>query len=134
MPFTVNVRGEPCPYKMARIKKLLVVDKDALLDALGAGLGVDQSLENRENVAAILNQARENVAKSRLALCFAMPFQQHFLRHFDIATKLFRGMSAQEQTVEKRRLPLWEVEVVLRFFGPVRGGWQRRIGFRLHMV
>ena len=131
--FRVNVLGKPCPYKIT-LQKLICCGEDILLDALGAGLGVDQSLKNSEDVATIFNQPREYVAKSRLALCLAMPFQQHLLRHFDVATKLFRGMPTQEQSIEKRRLPLWEVEIVLRLIGPMSGGWKRRVGFGLHMV
>src|SRR5579872_6770388 len=111
----------PCAYP-SRTSKINLRGVDFLLDALGAGLGADQSLEDRENVATIFNQTREDVAKSRLALCVAMPFQQHFLWNFDVAAKFFCGMSAQEQSIKKRRLPLREVEVVVRLFGRVSGG------------
>ena len=104
-----------------------------LLDALRPGFGVDQSLENSENVAAIFNQAREDVAKRRLALGFAMPFQQHLLWNFDVSTKFFRRMPTQEKSIEESRLSLREVEVVLRFFGRVSSRWKRRIGFSLHL-
>src|ERR1700730_13131896 len=105
-----------------------------LLDALGAGFGIDQSLKNSENVAAVFNQARENVAKSRLALRLAMPFQQHFLRNFDVPAKLLRRMSAQKQPVEKSRFALWEVEIMLRLTCRMSGGWKRRVGFGLHIL
>jgi hypothetical protein len=110
------------------------VDGNILLDALGAGFGVDQSFKYSENMAAIFNQPREYIAKSRLALCLAMPFQQHLLRDFDVAAKFFRGMPAQEQSIEKSRLALWEVKIVLRLIGPMSRGWKRRVGFGLHMV
>jgi len=106
--------------------------QELLLHALRAGLGVDQSFKNGQNVAAVFHQAGKDVAQSRLALRFAMPFQEHFLRNFNVAAKLFRGVSPQEQSVKKRRLPLREVEVMLRFFGRMSGGWQRRVGLRLH--
>jgi hypothetical protein len=116
------------------LEKITRRGEDFLLDALGAGFGVDQSFKYSENVPAVFNQAREYVAKSRFALCLAMPFQQHLLRNFDVAAKFFRGMSAQEQSIKKSRLALWEVEIVLRLIGPMSRGWKRRVGFGLHMV
>jgi hypothetical protein len=133
--FRVNVLRERDDVPLQSLSsKIIRCGEDFLLDALGTGFGVDQSFKNSENVAAVFNEAREYVAKIRLALCLAMPFQQHFLRHFDVPAKFFRGMSAQEQSIEKRRLPLREVEIVLRFIGRVSGRWKRRVGFGLHMI
>ena len=88
-----------------------------LLHALGARFGVDQGLENGENVAAVIDHAGEDVAQRGVALGFAMPLEQHRGRNLDIPAKLFGGMPAQEQAVEEGRLPLREVEVVLGFVG-----------------
>ena len=93
-----------------------------LLHALGARFGVNQRLENGQNVAAVIDHAREDIAQRRVALGFAMPLQQHRGRNLDIPAKLFGGMSAQEQAVKESRLPLREVEVVLGFLRRVGGG------------
>jgi len=103
-----------------------------LLHALGAGFGVDQGFKNGEHVAAVIDHAREDITQHGFTLGLAMPFEQHRLRNFDIASELFGGVSAQEQSVEEGRLPLREVEVVLGFFGRVDCGWERRVGFSLH--
>jgi len=70
-------------------KKLSCSGAEALLHALGAGLGVDQSLEDGEHVAAVFDQSSEHVAKGRLALGLAMPFEQHRLWNFNVAAELF---------------------------------------------
>ena len=103
-----------------------------LLHALRAGLGVDQSFKDSKHVAAVFDQASEDIAKTRLALGLAMPFNQHRLRNLDVPAQLFGGMPPKEQAVEEGRLPLREVEIVLGLFGRVRRGWKRRVGVGLH--
>src|SRR6266852_4662573 len=63
-------------------------------------------------MAAVLHDARQNIAQAGLAFGFAMPFDQHGRRHLDVAAKLLCRMTAQEQSVEKCRFALREVEVV----------------------
>ena len=103
-----------------------------LLHALGAGFGVDERLENRENVPAVIDHAGEDVAQRGIALGFPMPLQEHRGRNFDVAAQLFSGMPPKEQPVEEGRLPLREVEIVLGVFGGVRRGLRGRVGFSLH--
>ena len=95
---------------------------EILLHALGARFGVDQSFEDGEHVPAVFHHAGEDIAQRGFALGLAMPFEQHRGRNFDVAAKLFGGVSAQEQAVEEGRFPLRVVEVVLGFLRP---GWPR---------
>jgi len=87
---------------------------DVLLHALGARFGIDENIENGQNVTAKIEHAREDVSQRRVALGFAVPLQQHRRWDFDIPPKLFRGMSPQEQAVEEGRFPLREIEIVPR--------------------
>jgi hypothetical protein len=104
----------------------------SLLHALGARFGVDQGFKDGENVATVIDHAREDIPQQGLALGLAVPFEQHRWRDFDVAPELFGGVPAQEQAVEEGRLALREVKIVLGFFGSVNRGWERRIGFNLH--
>jgi len=123
----------PCPYyrglRLSRMESI-----EILLHALGARLGVNQSLKNGQNMTAVIDHAAEKIAESRVALGLPMPFQEHGLRDFDVPPKLCGGVPAQEQAVEEGRLPLWEVEVVLSLFGRIGLCWERRVGFGLHLV
>jgi hypothetical protein len=65
-----------------------------LLHALGARFGVDEGLENGQDVAAVIDHTGEDVAQRGIVLGFAMPFQQHCGRHFDIPAQLFGGMTS----------------------------------------
>ena len=103
-----------------------------LLHALGAGLDVDQSFEDGEDVAAVFGHAGEDIAQGGFALGLTMPFEQHRLRNFNIAAEFFGGVAAQEQAVEEGRLPLRVVKVVLGLFDRVGRGWKCRVGFSLH--
>ena len=103
-----------------------------LLHALGARFGVDQSLEEGEDVAAVFDHARENVAQRGFALRLAVPFEQHRLRNFDVPAKLFGGVPAQEQAVEECCFPLRKVEIVQGLVDRVICGWKRRVGVGLH--
>jgi hypothetical protein len=86
-----------------------------LLYAVVLNVRADQSIENCQDVSAVFHHTREDIAQFRLAFRLAVPFGQNHRRHFNISTELFRGMAAQEQTVEKRGFSLWEVEVVHDF-------------------
>ena len=103
-----------------------------LLHALGSRFGVDQSLEDGEDVASVFDHARENVAQRGFALRLAVPFEQHRLRNFDVPAKLFGGVAAQEQAVEEGRFPLRKVEIVLALVSRVICGRKRRVGVGLH--
>src|SRR3984893_5623706 len=107
--------------------------KDLLLYALGAGLGIDQSLKDREHMTAVFDQAREDIAKGRLAFGLAMPFEEHRLGNFNVAAEFFGRVPAQEQAVKEGRLPLREVEIVLRLLSHVGCGWDGRVCVSLHL-
>jgi len=49
--------------------------------------------------------------KLRLAFGFAVPFGQNRGWNFNVLAKLVRGMPTQEQSVEKRRFPLWILQI-----------------------
>jgi len=107
-------------------------ESGVLLHALGARFGVNQSLKNSQNMTPVIDHAAEEVAESWVALRLTMPLQEHCGRDCDVSPKLFGGVPPQEQTVEEGSLPLWEVEIVLSFFGRIRLSGQRRVGFSLH--
>ena len=88
-----------------------------LLDALLLPVPADKSVEDCEDVTTVFNHARENVAQARLAFGFAVPFCQDRGWNLDIATQLFGGMAAEEETVEKRGFPLRDIEVQRDFRG-----------------
>ena len=72
-----------------------------LLHALGARFGVNQDLEDGQNVPAIFHHSSEHIAHHGLTLGLAVPLQQNRLGHFNVAAKLLGGMPAQEQAVEE---------------------------------
>ena len=78
----------------------------ALLKAVILEFAADQGVEDGKNMAAVFKHARENVAKLGLTLCVAMPPGENGGWNFNVLTQFFRGMPAQEQTVEKCRFPL----------------------------
>jgi hypothetical protein len=133
------MNGLPCPYTMTRLcmhlmwKKLNFCWEDLLLQALGAGLGVDQSLKDGEHMTAVFDQAREDIAKGRLAFGLAMPFEEDCLRNFNVAAEFFGRVPAQEQAVKESRLPLREVEVVLGLLSHVGCGGDGRVCVSLHL-
>jgi hypothetical protein len=133
MPFTEKLLCEPCPCSDLFWKKLNCCGEDVLLQALGAGLSVDQGLKDGEHVTAVFDQAREDIAKGRLAFGLAMPFEEHRLRNFNIAAEFFGRVPAQEQAVKEGRLPLREVEIVQRFLSHVGCGWDGRVCVSLHL-
>ena len=85
--------------------------KADLLNALFLSVPTNQGIEDRQDVAAVFDHAVEYVAKFGIALGVAVPLDHHGLRHFDVAAQLLRRMATQEQTIEKRRLPLRKREV-----------------------
>src|SRR6476646_3412253 len=86
-----------------------------LLYAVVLNVRADQSIEDCQDVSAVFHHTREDIAQFRLAFRLAVPFGQNHRRHFNISTELFRGMAAQEQTVEKRGFSLRKVKVVHDF-------------------
>jgi uncharacterized protein (DUF697 family) len=89
----------------------------SLLDALWANVRTDEGIEDGQDVAAIIHHARKNIAKLRIALGLAVPFDEYRLRHFDVSPQLLRGIATQKQAVEKGRLTLREVKIVNDFGG-----------------
>src|ERR1700740_1981010 len=82
-----------------------------LLHALLLAVPTNQRIEDSEDVAAVFDHARENVAQARLAFRFAMPLGQHRRRHFDVPAQLLGRMPAKEKSVEKSRFALRKIEV-----------------------
>jgi hypothetical protein len=87
------------------------------LNALLLAVPADERIEDREDVAAVFNHARENVAEFRLALGFAMPLGEDRGRHFNISAQLLGGMAAKEEAVEKGGFALRKIEVQRDFGG-----------------
>src|SRR5208282_5908458 len=88
-----------------------------LLHAVVVNVGANQRIEDRQDVPAVLQHAREDVAQLRLAFRFFVPFGENQSRHFDVLTELFRGMAAQKEAVEESGFALREVKVVNDFRG-----------------
>src|SRR6266478_7279649 len=65
----------------------------------------------------VINHAREDGAKLRVAFCLAVPLGEHRCAYFDVLPQLVRGMAAQEETIEKCRFPLRKVEIMHDFGG-----------------
>jgi hypothetical protein len=84
-------------------------------------------------MTAVFDQAREHIAKGRLAFGLAMPFEEHRLRNFNIAAEFFGRVPAQKQAVKEGRLPLREVEIVLGLLSQVGCGWDGRVCVSLHL-
>src|SRR5260370_35531680 len=84
-------------------------------------------------MAEVLDHPGKDITQRRLALGLAMPFQQNRLWNFNVAAEFLCGMPAQEQAVEKGRLPLREVKVVLGVVGNVGCGWKRRVCVSVHL-
>jgi hypothetical protein len=78
----------------------------------------DQGVENGQHVAPVFHHPRKDAAELRFALGIFVPFGQNCGRNFDVATQLFRGMPAKEQTVEERGFALRKCEIRNHF------GWQ----------
>ena len=94
-----------------------------LLNALLRPVPTDQAIEDGQNVTAIIDHAREDVAELRVMLRFAVPLRKNRGGNFDVAAELFGRMAAQEKAIENCRLPLWKVEVMNDFGGNEL--WQR---------
>jgi 23S rRNA G2445 N2-methylase RlmL len=76
-----------------------------------APVRTDQGIEDGQHVATVLNHAGKDATKLRLAFRILMPLGEHRCRDFDVAAELFRGMSAQEQTVKEGRFALRKSEI-----------------------
>ncbi len=79
-----------------------------LLNALGVAVRTHQDIEDGQDVTAVIHHARKNITKLRVAFCLAVPFGKDNRGHFDVSPQLVRGMTAQEQAVEKGGLTLRE--------------------------
>src|SRR6266513_1250064 len=88
-----------------------------LLNALRVTVRTHQDIEDGQDVTAVIHHARKNITKLRVAFCLAVPFGKDNRGYFDVSPQLVRGMTAQEQAVEKGGLTLREVEIVLDFGG-----------------
>jgi hypothetical protein len=88
-----------------------------LLNALGVAVRTHEGIEDGQDVTAVIHHALKNITKLRVAFCLAVPFGKDHRRHFDVSPQLVRGMTAQEQAVEKGSLTLREVEIVHHFGG-----------------
>jgi hypothetical protein len=74
-------------------------------------VGADQGVEDGQDVPAIFDHAGKDAAKLRLALGVLVPLSENSRGNLDIATQLFRGMSAKEQAVKESGLALGKSEV-----------------------
>src|SRR5260370_38016346 len=92
-------------------------EKKTSLNALRVTVGTHQGIEDSKDVTAVIHHARKNVAKLRGAFCLAVPLGEHRCRHLAVLPQFFRGIAAPEQTVEKCRFPLPEVEIMHDFAG-----------------
>ena len=87
----------------------------SLLNALWLRVRTNEGVENSQNVAAVIHHARKDVAKLRIAFCFAMPLGEDDRRHFDVSPQFVRRMAPQEQPVKKSGLTLRKVEIMHDF-------------------
>lgn len=74
-------------------------------------IGTDQRIKNCQNVPAILDHAREDVAEMRFALRVLVPLGENRRRNRNVAAEFFRGMPTQEQTVKESRFALRKCEI-----------------------
>ncbi len=77
-----------------------------LLNESWLSLLADKGLENRQDVAAVLDHAIEDVTQTRLALRLAVPAGQDCGGNLDVAAQLLGGVTTQEKAVKERRLAL----------------------------
>jgi len=84
---------------------------------LGMAVRPYEGIENGQDVTAVIHHARENITKLRVAFCLAVPFGEDHRGHFDVSPQLVRGMTTQEEAVEKSGLALREVEIMHDFGG-----------------
>ena len=87
------------------------------MDALLLAVPADERVKDGEDVAAVFDHTRENVAQLRLAFCLAMPLGEDRRRDFDVAPQLLDRMATQEEAVEKGGFPLRKIEVQRDFGG-----------------
>jgi hypothetical protein len=87
----------------------------ALLKFLRCSVVAEEILENRQNILPVADNALQQRAKLRLAHRLAIPLGQDSRRNSDIAPELIGRMSAKEETVEKGRLALRELEFLQGF-------------------
>ena len=71
----------------------------------------NQGVKNGQHMPSIFDHAGEYVAEVRLAFRVFMPLGEDRSGNFDVATQLFRGVTTQEQAVEKRRLALRKFQI-----------------------
>ena len=83
-----------------------------LLNALGLAIRTHQGIKNGQHVAPIIHHARKNITELRVVLRFAVPFGEDRRGDLDVPSQLIRRITAQEEAIEKRGFPLWEVEIV----------------------
>lgn len=82
------------------------IDAENLLDALRLRFEPDQRFKDCEDVAAVFDDPREDVAQFGDAFRLTMPFREHLGRDGDIAAQIFRTVSAQKEPVEEGRFAL----------------------------
>jgi len=73
--------------------------------------GTDKSVKDGEDMPAVFEHARENVTKLGFALGFAVPLGEDRWRNLNILPQFRRRMPPEEQAVEKRRFPLWILQI-----------------------
>src|SRR5215469_15107050 len=73
----------------------------ALLNVGVQVVGADEGIKNGEDMPAIFDHAGKDVSEVRFAFGVLVPLGEHCGRNLDITAQLFRGMSAEEQTVKE---------------------------------
>jgi hypothetical protein len=84
---------------------------ETLLQALHLAVRSDQGVENSQNVASIIQHAREYVPKLWFPFRILVPLGEHCGGHFNVAPELFCGIAPQKQPIEEGRLTLGELQV-----------------------
>ena len=82
-----------------------------LLQMAVLSLRADQRVKDGQHMAAVFDHAREYVAEMRFAFCILVPLRQDRRRNLDVTAQLFRGMSAQEQSIKESRFALRKVQI-----------------------
>ena len=93
------------------------VTRPTLLDALLLAIPTNQGVKDGQDMPAIFNHAGKNVAQPRLAFRFPVPLSENRRGHLNVAAELFRGVAAEEQTVEKGSFALGKIEIQRKFRG-----------------
>ena len=77
------------------------------MDARLVLLVQNQTVENCQDLLPVTVDALQRFAERHLEIRRPEPFVKHIPGDVNILTEILDAMAAQEQSVEKSRLPLW---------------------------